>query len=62
MIAVDDRVLAAPKVMEPVPGDTVAITLGGGGDAAALARTLRAGSLPAPVTLRAESLVGPAAR
>lgn len=64
VIAVDDEVLSAPVLAEPLPSDQP-FTLTRGPhpeDNADLARTLRAGSLPSPVTLRSEELVEPASK
>jgi preprotein translocase subunit SecD len=66
-IVLDGEVLSAPRVMEPICGGRAQITLGSGGSADRLLReaqdlalTLRAGALPAPVTIESVSVVGPA--
>ena len=65
-IVVDGRIMSAPVVMTAIYGGRVNITLGSLSDAATaleeterLARALRAGALPWPVTLERESLIPP---
>jgi protein-export membrane protein SecD len=65
-IVLDGEVLSAPRVIEPICGGRAQITLGSGGSADQLLReaqdlalTLRAGALPAPVTIESVSVVSP---
>src|SRR3546814_17004533 len=59
-IVLDDKVLSAPVIQEPITGGSGQIS---GGftieDTAMLSALLRAGALPAPLTVIAESSVGP---
>lgn len=65
-IVLDDEVMSAPKVMEPICGGHASITLGAGDvtylheEAQILASALRAGALPAAVTLESTRFIGPA--
>lgn len=61
VIAVDDEVVSAPKLQEPLPADQPFVLSSPDPDGLdELALTLRAGSLPEPVTLMSEELVGAA--
>lgn len=61
VIAVDDDVLGAPVIAQPLPSERpFALSPAPGQDAAALARTLRAGSLPAAVVPTSREVVEPA--
>jgi preprotein translocase subunit SecD len=60
-IVLDDVVVSAPIVMEPIGGGRASITVGADAteDATqALAAALRSGALPAPLVLERESLIG----
>lgn len=65
-IIVDDVVMSAPRVMEPICGGNASITLGVGNveylqhEAQLLASSLRAGALPAAVTLESTRVISPA--
>lgn len=64
-IVLDDEVMSAPRVMEPICGGQARITLGAGNvdylqqDAQMLASALRAGALPAAVTLESTRIISP---
>lgn len=65
-IVLDDAVLSVPIIVEPICGGEAQITMGTGSpdvlqrQAADLAVNLRAGALPAPVTVESVTVVGPA--
>ena len=51
-IMIDDELLLAPLVQEAIPGGKLLITMGTPeADTASIARVLRAGALPCPLTL-----------
>jgi protein-export membrane protein SecD len=64
-IVLDDEVMSAPLVMEPICGGQARITLGAGNvdllhqEAQVLASSLRAGALPAAVTLESTRVITP---
>ncbi|MCP4871569.1 MAG: hypothetical protein GY898_22905 [Proteobacteria bacterium] len=64
-IVLDGRVNSAPVIQEAICGGVASITMGGAGasgsvEAADLAVILRAGALPAPITVRSQREVAPA--
>jgi preprotein translocase subunit SecD len=64
-IILDDTIDSAPVIRSKIAGGRAQITMGAGDaekqlhDANQLERLLRAGALPAPITLSSESIIGP---
>lgn len=66
-IVVDDEVLSAPRIAEPVTGGAMRLTPGSGGthdeqlsELENLAVVFRSGALESPITLKSTQVIGPA--